>query len=229
MNVRDLFNHSYFELSCGGRSAPHYTYSGKGWGGADLSHEDASGDIAPIGLDCSGLVTGFFSRWGMISHDVRFLWNAERLRSECESISRSLLRPLDLVFYGGETATHIAIVADPLKLLFEAAGGYSSTLPDGEYEEKLRSYGLSVRSKDWPPSGRVRFTDFNFRTSDFIGFGRLRVGGVSPGDKRLVNEWTDHVRSYLGGDVEPLSKRLKSAGYRAINNHYYDNSRNWKV
>ena len=102
-------------------------------------------------------------------------------------------------------------------------------MPDGEYEDKLRSYGLSVRSKDWPPSGRVRFTDFNYRTSDCIGYGRLRIGGVSSGDKRLVSEWTDHVRSYLGGEVEPLSQNLKSAGYRPIENQYYDISRNWKV
>jgi hypothetical protein len=229
MNVRDLFNHSYFELSCGGLSAPHYTYSGKGWGGADLSHKDSSGRIAPVGLDCSGLVTGFFSRWGMISHDVRNFWNAEKLRSECEEVNLERLRPLDLVFYGGDRATHIAIVAEPKKVLFESAGGYSSTLPDGEYESKLRDWGLSVSSNDWPPSGRVRFTRFQYRTSDLIGFGRLRVGGVSPGDKRLLDEWTDHVRSYLGGEVEPLSNALKSAGYRAIDNQYYDNARNWKV
>ena len=96
----------------------------------------------------------------------------ERLRSECESISRSLC-DLGPIFYGGETATHIAIVADPLKLLFEAAGDILRLF---QMESMKRSCVLTVYQfvRRIYSSGRVRFTDFNFRTSDFIGFGSFK-------------------------------------------------------
>ena len=227
-----IFLQSFRELSSDMRSAPIYTYSGKGWGGALLQYKDSKGQIVPVGLDCSGLVTGFFSRWGKMPHSYRMNWNAEKLRNECELVSEEKVRPLDLVFYGGNRASHVAIVADPQKLIFESGGGYSKTLPPGEYEKTLHSWGLDfVRSEDWyPKNGRVRFSDWDYRRSDLIGFGRLSYSGVTSEDKDLVSEWNDHVRVFLEEKQKiPLSKKLKRASYRPVYAEYLDKEFLWKV
>ena len=227
-----LFLQSFRELSSDMRSAPIYTYSGKGWGGSLVKYRNSSGQKVPIGLDCSGLVTGFFSRWGKMPHSSRMNWNAEKLRQECQIVSEGSVKPLDLVFYGGSRASHVAIVADPQKLIFESGGGYSKTLPDGEYEKMLHSWGLDfVRSEDWyPKRGRVRFSDWSYRTSDVIGYGRLSYGGVSSQDLDLVSEWNDHVKAFLDNKMKlPLSKSLSKAHYRPVWSEYLDKEFKWQV
>lgn len=227
-----LFLQAFRELSSDMRSAPIYTYSGKGWGGALLQYRDNRNQLVPIGLDCSGLVTGFFSRWGKMPHVHRMNWNAEKLRQECQVVSEGSVKPLDLVFYGGSRASHVAIIADPQKLIFESGGGYSKTLPSGEYEKMLQDWGLHfVKSEDWyPKDGRVRFSDWNYRRSDVMGYGRLSYSGVTSVDKDLVAEWNEHVEAFLEDKQKlPLSKKLAKAKYRPVYSEYLDKEFNWKI
>lgn len=209
------------------KSAPHYTWASKGWGGAEYA-KDASGKTVALGLDCSGLVSGMFSRYGWLEHSARNYYNAERFRVESVAVSEADLQPLDLVFWGGSTANHIGIVAIPNKLIFESGGGGREAVPTGEYREKLIQWGLTPKKSEWPPKGRIRFSSWNWRTADRIGFGRFAHRTVSEADKALIQEWEAHLSKFKNGERVPLSANAIKAGYRPVYNDYPSTDYGWK-
>ena len=217
----------FFELSHDLKTSPLYTMGGKGWGGAQYH------DGYPVGLDCSGLVTGLFSRLGLISHNHRDYWSAQGTYNATKEIQEGEIKPFDLIYYGSskKSVSHVSIVCVPHKIVFEAAGGGRKTHPPGSYHERAVEWWDAPAPDDWPPkNGRVRFTHWDYRTSDRLGYSRIGKESITGEDRDLIEEWESHLKASKQGRQIPLSSSAKKAGYREHYNEYYKNlSFEWRV
>ena len=209
----------FFELSHDFKTSPLYTMGGKGWGGSQYHDE------YPVGLDCSGLVTGLFSRLGVISHKHRNLWSAQGTYNATKEIQEGELQPFDLIYYGSskKSVSHVAIVCIPHKLIFEAAGGGRKTHPPGSYHKRSVEWWNAPPPDDWPPKhGRVRFARWHYRASDKLGYTRVRKESLSGEDRDLIEEWESHLKASREGKKVPLSSFAKKHEYREHYNNYYE-------
>lgn len=217
----------FFELSHDFKTAPLYTMGGKGWGGSQFHDE------YPVGLDCSGLITGLFSRLGIISHKHRDWWSAQGTYKATKEIQEGEIKPFDIVYYGSskKRISHVGIVCIPHKLIFEAAGGGRKTHPPGAYHDRSVEWWGAPAPDDWPPkTGRVRFSRWTYRSSDKLGYTRIIKDSITGEDRDCVEEWEAHLKASRQGQRVPLSSQAKKKGYREHYNQYYDGlSFEWRV
>jgi cell wall-associated NlpC family hydrolase len=185
--------------------SPIYSYGAKGYGGS-LGPER-------MGLDCSGLVTGILSRFGLCSHKDRDSMSSEMLRKKSKAVSSDSLEFGDLAFYGGKKAYHVGIYVGQ-GFIIEAGGAARDATPPSRV-----SWYSGATSSDFPPKrGRIRLSPYNYRR-DFMGFGRYR-SDVSEEDHFLIHEWNKHVETGYWSDA------LEDALYRPVTNKYYDSFAN---
>jgi len=107
------------------------------------------------GLDCSGMIVECMRNAGLTERD----YSAQGLADGAVRVSSVGVMPGDLVFYGRswESVTHVVMVIAFHRVIGASRGDRTCTTPDIARARKAA----------------VRVMDFDYRTSDRLGFGRV--------------------------------------------------------